>query len=205
MLITDRNLSGGIDRLVADVDAALGGGVNAVQLREKDLPPRELLWMARRLRTLTNGRALLLVNTSLEVALAAGADGVHLPEDAAMVERPSRPFIVGRSVHSAGAAARAWAERVDYLVVGPIFETSSHPAAQAAGVKIIEDVATSVAIPVLAVGGVTAARVHEVIQAGASGVAVISAVLGAPSPRQAANEVQRVLDESWAATGRMST
>src|SRR5712692_2622181 len=92
MLVTDRALAGSVDALVEAVDAAISGGVNAVQLREKDLHAGELLPLARRLREATSRRALLLVNGPLEVALDCDADGVHLPEVALMVERPHRPF-----------------------------------------------------------------------------------------------------------------
>ncbi len=199
MLVTDRHLAGGEDALVAAVDDAIAGGVNAVQLREKDMPPAELLPLAKRLRKVTAGRATLLVNGSLEVALASGADGVHLPEAASMVERPSRPFLVGRSVHSRAAAERAWAERSDYLIAGPVYQTASHAGAEPAGVRLIESVVGAAAVPVLAVGGIDCGRVGDVVCSGASGVAVISAVLGARSAREAARELRRALDAAWAA------
>ena len=196
MLVTDRHLAGGEDALVAAVDDAIG--VNAVQLREKDLRPAELLLLAKRLREVTAGRATLLVNSSMEVALASGADGVHLPEAAPMVERPSRSFLVGRSVHSREAAERAWAEGSDYLIAGPVFKTASHAGAEPAGVRLIESVTDAVAIPVLAVGGIDGGRVGDVVRSGASGVAVISAVLGARSAREAARKLRDALDAAWA-------
>lgn len=194
MLITDRRLAGGEDRLVEAVGEAVNGGVNAVQLREKDLSSADLLRLANRIREATSGRAALIVNGSLEVALAAGADGVHLPEAAAMVERPERPFLVGRSVHSREAAERAWAECSDYLIAGPVYETTSHPGTAGGGPELIESITAAVAIAVLAVGGITAQRVEGVIRAGASGVAVISAVLGSPRPEEAARELREAVD-----------
>ena len=208
MLITDRRLARGADALVHAVNEAVEGGVTAVQLREKDLRPRELLPLAQRLRVVTRGRAGLIVNGSLEVALAAEADGVHLPEDGPMVERPPRPFLIGRSVHSLAAATVAWAECSDYLVAGPIFESASHPNAAPAGLKLIESVAGAVAIPVLAVGGITAERVSDVLRAGVAGVAVISAILSAQAPRKAAQRLGDALREEWSALereGRRST
>lgn len=198
MLITDRRLAGSEDALVAAVDDAISGGVNAVQLREKDLAAAELLCLAERLRAVTAGRAPLLVNGSLQVALASGADGVHLPEAAPMVERPARPFLVGRSVHSREAAERAWAECSDYLIAGPVYETASHAGAMPGGVSLVESIANAVAVPMLAVGGVDAVRVERVVRAGASGVAVISAILGAPVTREAARELKEALDAAWA-------
>lgn len=197
MLVTNRKLAGGTDGLVDAVAQAVEGGVNAVQLREKDLPAEELLPLARRLRAVTRERAVLIVNGPLEVALSAEADGVHLPEVAPPVERPSRPFLVGRSVHSREAAERAWAECCDYLIAGPVFQTPSHLAASPAGIALIEAVAGAVAIPVLAVGGITPEGVEDVLRAGASGVAVISAILGADSAGDAARGLREALEEAW--------
>ena len=123
------------------MDEAVAGGVDAVQLREKDLLPAELLALAVRLRKVTSGRAAFFVNGSNQVALAAGADGLHLPEDASMVERPERPFVIGRSVHSREAAERAWAECSDYLIAGPVYETASHPTVIPLGPALIEEMA----------------------------------------------------------------
>jgi thiamine-phosphate pyrophosphorylase len=201
MLVTGRTLAGGEDALLRAVEAAVEGGVNAVQLREKDLAPARLLSLARRLRDVTKGRALLLLNGPVDVALECGADGVHLPEDAptlvAQGPGPEPSLLLGRSVHSLQAARRAVSDGADYLVAGPVYATRSHPGAPAAGAYLIESVARAVGIPVLAIGGVTAARVDEVIRAGASGVAVISAVLGAPSPGEAARELREALDAAF--------
>ncbi len=208
MLVTDRSLcalpagrQGGEDGLVAAVKAAVTGGVDAVQLREKDLASQDLLPLARRLREATLGRALLLVNGPLEVALAAEADGVHLPEAAPPVGRPRDDFLVGRSVHSLEAARRAEAEGVDYLIAGPVYETRSHPGREPAGVSLIQEITQHVRTPTLAIGGLTAGRVEEVVRAGAAGIAVISAVLRQPDRRVAARGLRRALDAAWAAVG----
>ncbi len=198
MLVSDRSLC---PDLVGAVEAAVTGGVDAVQLREKDMPSEELLPLARRLRQATEGRALLLVNGPLAGALAAEADGVHLPEDAPPVGRPREGFLIGRSVHSLAAARRAEAEGVDYLIAGPVYETRSHPGREPAGLALIEEVARGVRLPVLAIGGVNAERVEEVVRAGASGVAVISAILAQPDKRAAAEGLRRALDAAWAAAG----
>ncbi len=201
MLVSDRSLCDGVDGLVAAVEATVTGGVDAVQLREKDMPSEELLPLARRLRRVTGGRALLLVNGPLAPALAAEADGVHLPEDAPPVERPRRSLLIGRSVHSLAAARRAEAEGGDYLIAGPVYETRSHPGREAAGLALIEEVTRSVRTPTLAIGGVTAERVDEVVRAGASGVAVISAILAQPDRQAAAEGLRRALDAAWVGVG----
>ena len=201
MLVSDRSLCADEDGLLAAVEAAVTGGVDAVQLREKDLAASKLSSLARRLHQATLGRALLLVNGPLEVALAAEADGTHLPEAAPPVGRPRDDFLVGRSVHSLEAARRAEAEGVDYLVAGPVYETRSHPGREPAGVSLIQEITRHVGTPTVAIGGVTAARVEEVVRAGASGIAVISAVLRQPDRRAAADELRRALDAAWAAAG----
>src|SRR5438309_3824032 len=161
MLVSDRRLTGGEDRLVEAVSAAVKSGVDVVQLREKDLPPNELLPLACRLREVTAGRALLLVNGPLDVALEAGADGVHLPEGA---EPPRAPwtFTWGRPVHSPKAALRAVAEAARYLVAGPIYQTSSHPDAKPAGLALIREIAAFSRVPVIAVGGINAGNARDV-------------------------------------------
>ena len=208
MLVTDRSLCGGVDGLVAAVEAAVRGGADAVQLREKNLASQDLLPLARRLRQASLGRALMLVNGSLDVALAADADGVHLPESAPPVQRLRKAvpagrqgFLVGRSVHSLEAGRHAEEEGADYLVAGPVYETRSHPGRQPAGPSLIEAISRSVRVPVLAIGGVSAGRVEEVVRAGASGIAVISAVLAQPDRRAAAGDLRRALDIAWAAVG----
>ena len=184
MLVTDRLLAGGLDALVRAVADAVQGGANAVQLREKDLPRGDLLRLVLRLRDVTSGRALLLVNGPLDVALEAGVDGVHLPEDAPPQDWGSEPrgLIVGRSAHSLEAARRALAEGVSYLIAGPVYETASHPGRQPAGLEIIRKVVSVSDVPVIAIGGITAENAPTVLDAGASGVAVISAILGTAAP-----------------------
>lgn len=198
MLVTERHLVGGPEPLIAAVEAAVDGGANAIQLREKDMRSEELLPLARRLRDVTAGRAVLLINGPLEVALAADADGIHLAETSVTPERPNRPWIMGRSVHSQEAAERAWAECSDYLIAGPVYETASHPGMAPNSPALIKTITRAVALPVLGIGGVTSGRIEEVINAGAAGVAVISAVLGSRSPRVAAQQLRSALDRAYA-------
>ncbi len=194
MLVTDRHQCKG--DLVSAVAAAVKGGVHAVQLREKDLSASELVALGRSLQQAIAGHAIFLVNDRADVAAALGADGVHLPENglpaqAARLLLP-HPRLVGRSVHSVEGALKAAAEGVDYLVFGNVYETGSHPGFPAAGIPRLQEVVSAVAVPVLAIGGVTAARVSELRAAGAAGVAVISAVLGVRDPRKAAGDLAAV-------------
>lgn len=199
-LVTDRTLCEDVP-LLEKVAQAVAGGVNLVQLREKDLPAGDLLRLAQRLRQVTAGRALLLVNDRLDVALAAGADGVHLPEIGLPVAEArrllGRNHLVGRSVHSLAEALRAQAEGADYVQVGTIYPSRSHPDAPPAGPRLIQGVARQVRIPVLAIGGVNEDNVAEVTRAGAAGAAVISAILASPSPQLAAQGLWRAIEAAW--------
>ena len=189
-LVTDRTYA----ELSAKVAAAVRGGVNMVQLREKDLPAAELLDMAISIRDLTSAaKALFLVNDRVDVALAAGADGVQLGEDALSVEAVRRiagdNMLIGRSVHSLQGAVQAQAQGADFLIVGTIFPTQSKPDAPITGVELLAQVAKSVSIPFLAIGGVTGKNVAQVLAQGATGAAVISTILDSPDARAAARDL----------------
>jgi thiamine-phosphate pyrophosphorylase len=188
-LVTDRSQVRG--SLEAVVEACLGAGLEAVQLREKDMALGDLLSVAKKLREATrHAGAKLFVNDRADVALAVGADGVQrtgasLPVSAL---RPICPpgFMIGASVHSTAEARIAEPEGADFLIFGPVYDTlSKRQYGAPQGLAALERVASSVRLPVLAVGGITPARVGEVRRAGAAGVAVIGAILGAERPADA--------------------
>ena len=197
MLVTGRRLAGGEDALLHAVDAAVEGGVNAVQVREKDLEPARLVLLAARVRAMCADRALVIVNGDAGVARECGADGVHLPEDAPWPASVPETMLVGRSVHSVEAAERAAAEGARYLIAGPVYETRSHPGRAASGVELIRRICEAVESPVIGIGGIDYQRAATVVRAGASGVAVISAVLAAPSPRDAASRLWGAVAEAF--------
>jgi thiamine-phosphate pyrophosphorylase len=180
----------GLERAVA---AALVGGVNVVQLREKAIPARELYDVAVRLRRHTSDAgAALVVNDRLDVALAVGADGVQLgagslfPRD---IRRVSSDFIVGGSVHGLAEARDADREGADYLIAGTIFPSASHPGQPAHGPRLIREIAGAVSLPIVGIGGITAENAAEVMAEGAVGVAVIREILAAPDPTEAARRL----------------
>ena len=195
-LVTDRHQTRGRP-LEAVIGAALDGGVNLVQLREKDLSARELWAVAIRLRELTEGRALFLVNDRLDVALAAGADGVHLaghslpPAAARAVLGPAR--VLGCSVHDLAEAEAAAAGDPDYLLVGTLYPSRSKPGREAAGPALVQDLRGAVEAPLLGIGGITAHNAREALYAGARGVAVISAIMAARDPAAAAAKLREAL------------
>jgi thiamine-phosphate pyrophosphorylase len=191
VLVTDRTATGGRD-LVAVVEAALDGGLPAVQLRAKDLSGRALFALAEQLRAATTRRdALLLVNDRVDVALAVGADGVHLG-GASIPAATARGLVgsaglIGVSTHAPGEAPAD----ADFAFFGPVWETPSKSGAQ--GTDRLAEAAHVAPVPVLAIGGVTAARVPDARAAGAAGVAVIRAILAAPDPGAATRALLAVL------------
>ncbi|MDO8751685.1 MAG: thiamine phosphate synthase [Dehalococcoidia bacterium] len=196
-LVTDRRFSQGTS-LPIQVEAALAGGVNVVQLREKDLAAGELLALAEAIRDVTSkAHALFLLNDRVDVALAVAADGVELGEEAMPVQAvrriAGRRLLIGRSVHSLDGAREAEAQGADFLVVGTIFPTGSKPGATTAGLELLARVHSAVRIPFLAIGGINAANVAHVMAQGAAGVAVISAILASKDPRQAARELKEAM------------
>ena len=188
-LVTDRlRCNGGsIERVV---DAAIDGGVNIVQLREKDLPAAELYSLALRVKDIVGNRALLFVNDRLDIAMAAGVDGVQLGESALPVEAARRVagenLLIGRSVHSVSGAIEAESQWADLLTLGTIFPTASHPGVRTGGTELVKEVASAVTIPLLGIGGIDASNAKQVIKEGAAGVAVISAISTAQDPALAA-------------------
>jgi thiamine-phosphate diphosphorylase len=198
MLVTDRKQCGSRS-LAQVVGDAIDGGVNAVQLREKDLPAGELLVLARQLRGVCGHRALFFVNDRADVALLCGADGVHLSEAglpaAAVRHILPQSLKVGKSVHTVNAARQAELDGADYVVAGTIFPSPSHPDVPPAGLKLLEDVAARLTIPVVAIGGISPENVEECWRAGASGIAVVSSVLRADDPRRAAERLVPVPEE----------
>lgn len=187
LLVTDRHACGGRD-LGDVVAAACDAGLPAVQLREKDLGGRALWALAERLRAITaRTGALLLVNERIDVAVAAGADGVHLGGGALAVAdaRALLPpgALVGVSTHAADEVA---ATDADYAVFGPVWDTPSKRAFGAPqGVARLGAAVAAARVPVLAIGGADAATAAAARDAGAHGIAVIRAILGAADPAAA--------------------
>ncbi len=200
-LVTDSRLVGA-SRLVAAVAEAAAGGVNLVQLREKELPTRDLLGLAEQLRAALDPLGVpLVINGRADVAFAAGAAGVHLPADGLPVAGAraalGTSFLVGRSVHSAAEALQIGDQHVDYLMLGTIFPSRSHTSGPTIGIEAVR-AASAGRVPVVAIGGITPANAASVVAAGADGVAVISAILRSRDPCAAARELSEVVRETWA-------
>jgi thiamine-phosphate pyrophosphorylase len=179
------------------VEEAVGNGATAVQLRWKDGSAQQMVELGRELRRITAGaNALLIVNDRVDVALAIGADGAHVGDEDLPLEvaRQISPphFILGRSVDNPDEARAAENAGADYVGFGPIFVTrSKDKLGSAVGISGISLVRGAIRIPLVAIGGITAADARGVVAAGADGVAVIAAVMASRSPGAAAAELDR--------------
>lgn len=190
-LVTDATLAGGrpVEEIVHE---AVEGGVTVVQLREKAASSREMLRQARALKEILAPRGIpLIVNDRCDVALAAGADGVHVGQGdlpCALVREIVGPgLVIGVSVSSVAEAVQAERDGADYLGVSPVFETPTKTDTPAAvGLDGFRRIREAVRLPLVAIGGIHAGNAAAVIRAGADGIAVVSAIVGAPDPRAAA-------------------
>lgn len=197
-LITDRHQTQGRG-LSQVVEAALQGGVKAVQLREKDLTTRELYELAYEMRKLTNRYgARLLINDRVDIALAVDADGVHLGADSMPTYRVRKLLgenkLVGVSCHNQISAIIAQEKGADFLTFGPVYYTPSKAIYGApVGLDPLEQAAESVQIPVFALGGVNGGNIQEVTARGASGIALISAIISADDPNGASRQLLALL------------
>jgi len=197
-LVLDRTATGG--RALDDILlAALQGGAEMVQLREKTWPSGTVLPVAQRLLSLCRAAGVpFIINDRVDLAVAVDADGVHLGQDdlppaaARAMLRPGK--ILGVSTHSEAQATAAQAAGADYVAVGSMFPTVSKPEFQLVGPALARKVRPLVRVPLIGIGGITPDNVGEVIAAGCDGVAVISAVCAAPDPAAAAARFVSAID-----------
>jgi thiamine-phosphate pyrophosphorylase len=188
------------DRSVVDVvRAAIRGGATVVQLREKEATTRDMIELGRALLAVTRPAGVpLIVNDRLDVALAIEAEGLHVGMDDMPVATARRllgpDLLLGYSPNSVAAARQGVREGADYLGIGDVFGTGSKPdAGEPVGLEGLTAAARAVSIPVVAIGGVTVDNTPAAIEAGAAGVAVISAVMGAKDPETAARRLRQAV------------
>jgi thiamine-phosphate pyrophosphorylase len=194
-LITDRKATTGGRPLESVLESAFQAGVKGMLLREKDLPDRELLSLAQRLRDLTlRHRVRLLISGRVDIAMAVGADGVHLPSGMAAIsdarEMMGAEKYIAVSTHSLEEARRAEDGGADFITFGPVFFTPSKAQyGPPLGLAELGRACREVRIPVFALGGIKLENVVDVMNAGAFGVAAVSAVISADDPGAAAQGI----------------
>lgn len=208
-VVLDRSAIRGGD-LLARLDEVLAGGCRLVQLREKDLPAAECYPLAEAVgRRCRQAGAMFIVNDRVDLALAVAADGVHLGQDdlpARAARRILPPgMVLGVSTHDAGQARRAVEDGADYVAVGSMFPTRSKTGFQLVGPALVRELRPFIPVPLVGIGGITLDNVDEVIGAGADAVAVISAVVGAPDPAEAARGFLERLGRAASLTERQNS
>ena len=183
------------------LEAAVRGGVDVVQVREKTLPDRELLPALEQARAVTGRLGIpLVVNDRPDLALLAGADLVHVGQDDLPVEAVRRLGLsVGLSTH---APAEIDAADADYIGVGPVYTTPTKLGRPAVGIALVRYAAEHARVPWFAIGGIDASNVAEVIAAGATRLAVVRAIGDAPDPERAARELREALERSPSGAAR---
>jgi thiamine-phosphate pyrophosphorylase len=183
----------------AMVRAACDGGADVLQFRDKLITGKERYTVAARLRKICRDAGVLfIVNDALEVALAVEADGVHLGQDDLPVAEAKKiihpmgvkNFLVGCSTHSLEQAQEAERQGADYIGIGPVFATPTKPTYNPVGLELVRQVTGQIKIPHVAIGGINAANVAQVLAAGAQRVAVVRAVCGAQDVAAAARQMK---------------
>ena len=198
--------------LLDSVTAALEGGVRHILLREKGMAAAPLTVLAKKLLRLTaSAGAHVLIHDRLDIALAVQAAGVHLPASG-IPTRDARQLLdahpspagtlLGRSCHSVDEACLALQEGADFVTLSPLFATRSHPQAPALGLQRFAAMRRKIPGPVLALGGIEANNVVDAMATGADGIALIRAILGAPDPQQAAEDIISQMTSSYTVTDR---
>lgn len=202
-MITDRRRLGehSVAALIRRIAAAARAGIHLIQVRERDMPDGELLSLVTQAVDAVRGtRTRILVNDRVDVAIAAGAHGVHLRGDSAPARRVRKvappAFLIGRSVHTRDEIVQVCADGdVDYLLFGTVFETASKPHRQPAGVPGLADaVHAATGVPVLGVGGMTLGTVGELHRTGCAGFAAIGQFADVPE-----NDMTRTVTAALAA------
>jgi len=182
-LITDRKLFSSLDDFMRAVEEVLSAGIKTVQLREKDLSTREMLEMAYRFRELTSRHAAkLFINDRLDIALGVDADGVHLGQTGIPVHAVRKvakdKFLIGCSTHSAREAMEAEEEGADFITFGPLFHTPSKlKYGEPVGLEALREVSKKITVPIFGIGGINSENIQDVLDAGASGIALIRGIL----------------------------
>ncbi len=205
----DFRLYGVTDLKFADAEAfgkiekAYRGGTDIIQLRSKVLSDAAVLRLGSKVKKLAaKYRKLFFINDRVDLALAIGADGVHLGQEdmpitmaRRLARQANRKILIGKSTHSLGQALVAVREGADYIGVGPVFKTPTKPHAKSVGLRFVEQAAARIRIPWVAIGGIDLTNIRNLIDVGATRAAVVRAIFAAKDPEKAARKLKQLLSE----------
>ena len=190
-------------RILRKVKQAYDGGADIVQFRAKEMPDAEIYALAEKMRKIADScRKLFFVNDRLDIALACGADGIHLGQDdlpvaiaREVLKKAKASMWIGKSTHAIDQARQAVREKPDYIGAGPVFKTPTKPGYIPAGLAYIKQVAKNFSVPFVAIGGIDTTNIETVLKAGATRVAVVRAIFQAEDTYAATQKLRRKLDE----------
>ncbi len=194
--VTDGRGSG--EDLPEKIEQAYRGGADIVQLRAKKMADKDLLLLGQKIRIIADRHhKLFFVNDRVDIALAVRADGVHLGQEdlpvaiaRELASKAGHPLLIGKSIHSIEQALQAQSEGADYIGVGPVFPTPTKPGRNPVGLTLVRQVADTVQIPFVAIGGIDAQNIQQVLEAGAERVACVRAIFDQKDITRAAKNLR---------------
>ncbi len=196
MLVLDSKLTR--KSIFEDAGKAIAAGIPSIQYREKEKSAREMFEDCRKLKEICAGKALFFVNDRADLALAVGADGLHLGQDDLPLEVARKLLpnaIIGVTVHNTEEAVNAEKSGADYVSVSPVFHTDTKKdAGMQVGLEMVEKVRETVSIPVMGIGGINAKNASRVIAAGADAVSVVSSIVGSENVEEASKKLLEVFE-----------
>ena len=197
-LVTNSDKFESEDLFLDAVASALKGGVDILQLREKNMPANKIIELGKKVKLLcAEYGATFIVNDRVDIAYVLDADGVHLGQDDMDIESARKILgnnaIIGISTHAPEQAQKAVADGADYIGMGPVFITPTKPGRQSVGLEYVKWVSENIKIPAFAIGGIDLDNVQDVVNAGAKKIAVVRAIINSDNPEKAAQEFLKVL------------
>ncbi len=197
-LVTNSDKFESEDLFLDAVASALKGGVDILQLREKNMPANKIIELGKKVKLLcAEYGATFIVNDRVDIAYVLDADGVHLGQDDMDIESARKILgnnaIIGISTHAPAQAQKAIADGADYIGMGPVFTTPTKPGRQSVGLEYVKWVSENIKIPAFAIGGIDLDNVQDVVNAGAKKIAVVRAIINSDNPEKAAQEFLKVL------------
>lgn len=197
-LVTNSDKFESEDLFLDAVASALKGGVDILQLREKNMPANKIIELGKKVKLLcAEYGATFIVNDRVDIAYVLDADGVHLGQDDMDIESARKILgnnaIIGISTHAPAQAQKAVNDGADYIGMGPVFTTPTKPGRQSVGLEYVKWVSENIKIPAFAIGGIDLDNVQDVVNAGAKKIAVVRAIINSDNPEKAAQEFLKVL------------